>query len=124
MTENATKRRQREERELEQYGMDDLPFAVEIEILVVAIEPSVDGVGFTRGLALHDAALAFDDGRVDRLAHELGRNENFDTDASVFQLASRLHSRPACEIRVVLEAHFADQHSVVLDHVLVVCCWI
>lgn len=78
-----------------------LPFAIEIEVLIVAIEPSVNRIGFAWRLTLHESAFAFDDWRVDRLANELGRDKHFDSDPSVFQLAGCLYSGAAREVRVI-----------------------
>lgn len=103
------------------FSFSFLPFTVEIEVLIVAIEPSVNRIGFARRLTLHESAFALDDRRVDRLADEFGRDKDFDSDPSVFQLAGCLHPGAAREMRVIFQTDFTDQHSVVLDHVLVVC---
>lgn len=89
--------------------------------MVVAIEPSVNRIRFAGRLTLHDAAFAFDDGRVDGFVNELGWDEDFDADPSVLQLSGGLHSRPAREIRIVLQTDFANQDSVILDDVLTIC---
>ena len=68
-----------------------LPFTVEIEVLIVAIEPSVNRIGFAGRLTLHVSAFSFDDGSVDRLTDEFGRNNDLDSNLSVFYLASCGH---------------------------------
>ena len=93
---------------------------MEVEVLIVAVEPGVDRIGLAGGLALHDSAVAFDNRGVDRLLGELWRDEDFNADPPILQLASRLDSGAAREVRVVLEAHLTDQHAVVFNHVLVI----
>lgn len=98
-----------------------LPFAIQVEILVVAIQPGVSGVRLAGGLALHDATFAFDERRVGGLPDEFRWDKNFDADPPVFQLAGRLDTSTTREIRVILQAHLTNEHAVVLDHVLIIC---
>lgn len=94
---------------------------MEAEVLVVSIKPFVDGVGFAAGVALDQPAFSLDDRRVGRLAGELWSDEHFDADGAHLELASHRDSGSAREERVVVEAHLANEHAVVLDHVMVVC---
>lgn len=94
---------------------------MEVQVLIVPVEPGVDGIGLAGGLALHDSTFALHQGGVDGLLGELGRDEDFHSNPTVLQLARRLDSSPASEVRVVLQAHLPDEHAVVLNHVLVIC---
>ena len=96
-----------------------LPFAP-FQVLVISVDPSVDWIRFAGGSAFQGGRFAFHDARVGRLTHEFRRNEDFDADAPVLQLAGRLDARAAREESVVLGAHLSDQHAVVLDDVIVI----
>ena len=91
--------------------------------MVVAVEPGVNRIRFAGSVALEHSRLALDDRRVHRFTNKFGRDEYFNPNAPFVQLAGRLHSSAASKVSVVLQTHFADQHAVVLDHVLVVCIW-
>ena len=114
------KKKKKKRKRKENKGVVDVPVA-SVEVLVVAVDPGVDGTGLALRLALEDGALALDDAGVGRLGGEARRDEDVDADAPVLELARRLDAGAARERRVVLQRHLGDLDAVVADDVLLVC---